>query len=173
VKGRATPREFEGLKSRLRSRPGVQLLSCEPSRGKRSSKGSRRVGDRGGSEHEHQRALVAWARLEAASGRLPELALLFSVPNGGWRHAVTARRMVAEGALAGVFDLVLPVPRSGYHGLFLEMKAPMLKARGLSALSGAQTLFKHAVARQGYCAIVCFGWDEAAQVLREYLGDTA
>ena len=50
-------------------------------------------------EHREQAALFEWARY--AGGRYPELALLFAVPNGGRRDAVTGARLKSEGVKAG------------------------------------------------------------------------
>ena len=66
-------------------------------------------------EAEHQAALFRWASL--VSLRLPELRLLFAVPNGGHRHRAVAARLKDEGVKAGVPDLFLPVPRGAFHGL--------------------------------------------------------
>ena len=48
--------------------------------------------------------------------------LIYSVPNGGIRTQRNARTLKAEGALAGVADLVV-VNGKGEH-LYLEMKTP-------------------------------------------------
>jgi len=46
----------------------------------------------------------------------------FSVPNGGYRHPITAKRMKATGQVAGIPDLVIPIPFDEYHCTFLEVK---------------------------------------------------
>ena len=74
-------------------------------------------------EGAEQATLMDWAALMA--GRWPELQLLFHVPNGGARGKAEAARMKRQGVKAGVPDLMLPVARGGYHGLFLEMKAAL------------------------------------------------
>lgn len=72
-------------------------------------------------EHALQVMCVKWFRY-AHPG-----VLLFAVPNGGARSAVTGAALKAEGALPGVADLVLCAPSVGsdgqaVHGLFIEMK---------------------------------------------------
>lgn len=113
-------------------------------------------------EHREQVFLFAWAAW--AVMERPELALLFAVPNGGLRDAVTGKRLKDEGVKAGVPDIILPVPRGAYHGLFIELKAgknrPTAEQRGwLEALEG-----------QGYRAAVCYGAAEARALIEEYLG---
>lgn len=69
-------------------------------------------------EHELQKACVRWFRLA-----YPEYAYcLFAVPNGGFRNATEARRLKAEGVIAGVSDLILLVPRQGKGALCIGMK---------------------------------------------------
>lgn len=46
-------------------------------------------------EAEEQIALFEWAALQ--SGRFPELALLYHVPNGGSRNKIEAARLRAQG----------------------------------------------------------------------------
>ena len=112
-------------------------------------------------EHREQAALFEWARY--AGGRYPELALLFAVPNGGRRDAVTGARLKAEGVKAGVPDIILPVARGGYHGLFIELKA------GKNTATAEQRGWLAALAAQGYRAAVCRGAAEAMALLEEYL----
>lgn len=69
-------------------------------------------------EAQEQVTLFSWAAVQA----IPELALLYHIPNGGSRHKAEAARLRAEGVRAGVPDLCLPVPRGGFHGLYIELK---------------------------------------------------
>ncbi len=115
-------------------------------------------------EHNEQVALFRWATL--AAGRYPELALLFAVPNGGRRDAVTGARLKAEGVKAGVPDIWLPVARCGYHGLVIELKAPRGRA------SREQRAWIGALEEQGWLAAVCVGAEAARKLLDQYLGGT-
>ncbi len=115
------------------------------------------------SESNEQISLFEWC--EYSLGKYPELKLLFHVPNGGYRSTATAGRMKAEGVKAGVPDLFLPVARQGYHGLFIEMKA------GRNKPTVYQTQWLENLSVQGYLAVVCYGWEEAAKVLTEYLDE--
>lgn len=112
-------------------------------------------------EHREQVFLFSWAAW-AATER-PELALMFAVPNGGRRDAVTGARLKAEGVKAGVPDIILPVARGGYHGLFIEMKA------GKNTATAEQRGWLAALEGQGYRAAVCRGAAEAMALLEEYL----
>lgn len=49
-------------------------------------------------------------------------ACLFAIPNGGARGLLEAKRLKAEGVMAGVADLFLMVGGVSTHGLFIEMK---------------------------------------------------
>lgn len=71
-------------------------------------------------ESEEQQAVMKWAA--AASGRWPELRLLYHVPNEGQRSMATGGRLRAEGLKSGVPDLCLPSAHGQYHGLYIEMK---------------------------------------------------
>lgn len=63
------------------------------------------------SEHEEQVGFVNWFR-----GRFPGV-LIFAIPNGEKRAISTAKRLKAEGVVAGVPDLHVPEWR-----LWIEMK---------------------------------------------------
>lgn len=66
-------------------------------------------------EHNIQVSMVNWFRLQ-----YPKLKLsLFAVPNGGHRHPATARKLKAEGVVAGVSDLIFFHKRKCY---FIEVK---------------------------------------------------
>lgn len=114
------------------------------------------------SESVEQQCLFRWAAYQ--SGRFPELALLYHVPNGGSRRKAEAGRFKAEGVKAGVPDLCLPVARGGFHGLYIEMK----RKRG-SRTSDDQKEWLAKLADQGYQTAVCKGWEAAARVIAEYL----
>lgn len=113
-------------------------------------------------EHDEQTALMEWAKRNL--GRWPELALLFAIPNGGARSAITGARMRDEGVKPGVPDLFLPVARGRYHGLFIEMK----RRRG-DGPDDQQTKWHDDLRAQGYRVEVCRGAEPAETVLRYYL----
>ncbi len=113
-------------------------------------------------ESEEQAALIQWAGLQ--QGKYPELKLLYHIPNGGSRHKAEAQRLKAEGVKAGVPDLCLPVARGQWHGLYIE-----LKRRSSGKVSRSQSEWLEALIKQGYCAAVCHGWEEAARIIAGYL----
>lgn len=114
------------------------------------------------SEHEEQALVVA--RAEALAPSVPELRMLFAIPNGGSRSKATAGRLKAEGVRPGVSDIFLSVPKGCYHGLYIEMKAISGRA------SDEQKKWIAAAREYGYRAEVCFGADSAWAVICEYLG---
>ena len=113
-------------------------------------------------ESEEQQAVMSWS--EWAANRMPEAGLLFHIPNGGARTAVTGARMKAEGVKKGVPDLMLPVARGGYHGLFIEMKR-----RQGGRVSPEQAGWLRNLEVMGYYTAVCFGADDAIKVIDDYL----
>jgi hypothetical protein len=113
------------------------------------------------SEHAEQAAL--FRRAEFARPRLPELALLHAIPNGGHRHKATAARLKAEGVKRGVPDVCLPVARNGAHGLYIELKTERGKP------TPEQLGWIRALRRQGFAAEVCHGWESARSMIEHYL----
>lgn len=112
-------------------------------------------------ESAEQQALFEWA--EIVSKKTPELRLLFAIPNGGKRPITTAMRMKAEGQKSGVLDICLPVPCSGYHGLYIEMKV------GKNKPSENQVWWINQLREQGYRVEVCYGWEVVVKVIVGYL----
>lgn len=102
-------------------------------------------------EAQEQITLMNWAAMQ--SGKYPELKLLYHVPNGGSRNKAEAGRLRAEGVKAGVPDLCLPVPRGGYHGLYIELK----RQRGGRA-SDNQVEWLDALSKQGYPVETTFAY---------------
>lgn len=121
-------------------------------------------------EHEDQKAVVDWARLNER--RWPQFRLLFAIPNGGKRNIVVARKLRAEGVKPGVPDLFLPVSMwiddkvwsTFSRGLFIEMKRK-------GGRPTPEQLRWHADLReQGYLVEVCEGFAAAIAMLKTYLG---
>lgn len=113
-------------------------------------------------ENAEQAALFQWAEL--ASGAHPELRLLHAIPNGGLRDGRTAAILARTGVKSGVPDLCLPVARGGFHGLYIELK----RLKG-GVLSINQKTWLGLLAKEGYKAVVCRGWEEARDELLTYL----
>lgn len=112
-------------------------------------------------EHQSQCAIFKWARLQ--QGAIPELGLLFAVPNAGRRGGAVGRQMVNEGLKKGVPDMMLPVARKDWHGLFIELK----KEGGKLSLEQNQWLYS--INMQGYLAIVCWSSESAIDEIKNYL----
>ena len=117
-------------------------------------------------EDEEQIAVMRWAQM--SMGRWPELEWLYHIPNGGKRGKIEAARFKAMGVKAGVPDLCLPVPRGGYHGLYIEMKR-----REGGKLSKDQKKWIDGLHGNGYCVCRCDGWEQAVAVLEGYLRGNA
>lgn len=114
------------------------------------------------SEHSDQAALFAWAATMA--GQVPELRLMFAIPNQGKRSPAAAAWLRAEGLKPGVPDVFLPAPRGGWAGLFLELKAVGAPKPRIEQLDW------HIALRQaGYEVTVCVGWDAARRAIEDYL----
>lgn len=114
------------------------------------------------SEATEQESLIGWCNL--FENRYPELGLIYHVPNGGSRNPLEAANLKRQGVKAGVPDLCLPVPKKGYHGLYIEMKY------GDNKTTKKQKEWLEALQEQGYKTVVCYGAEEAQEVLKEYLG---
>lgn len=115
------------------------------------------------SESREQFLLFEWAFY--LRKKMPELELMFHIPNGGYRAKTTAKKLKGEGVKAGVPDILLPVPRSSYHGLFIEMKNRNKRSRATKL----QKEWLDELSRQGYMTAVCHGWIQASEVITGYL----
>lgn len=99
--------------------------------------------------------------------RMPEVAdLIFHVPNGGHRVKAVAAKLKAQGVKAGIPDLVLPMARGGFFGLYIEFKATPPND---AAISDSQHERIRKLNAQGYLAVVCYGHFDAMEQIRAYL----
>lgn len=112
-------------------------------------------------ESEKQIALFEWAKWNYA--KYPELKLMYHIPNEGKRSVSTGARLKREGLKKGVADICLPCPRGKHHGLYMELKSEDGKA------SKEQIDFLYAVCKEGYSAHICYGAENAINVLKWYL----
>lgn len=109
-------------------------------------------------EHRLQTACVGWFRLQYPNR------LLFAIPNGGWRTPTTGAILKAEGATAGVPDLLLAEANKEYHGLFIEMK------NGKEGrVSEAQAKMIEALRVRGYRCEIVRDVESFIKVVSEYL----
>lgn len=146
-------------------------------------------------EHGEQRALFAFCNVAkrvgwdaafawADGGPMPKLdpAAPLVVPALQWYHAIhnqghgdaiRGAKAKAEGVIKGVADTFLPYPNKGCAGLYIEMKKLSEKSkRGDNDLKGAsaeQIEFKEWAQSVGYGWALCYGWREAAVLLRDYI----
>lgn len=147
--------------------------------------------ERGKTEHAEQVELFRWANEVAYAGfelvlskaRKPydkkkikpqhTLGLMHAIPNGGARgndsetNKIRGAMLKAEGVKKGVPDIFLPVPLNGFHGLYIEMKvADPTKGRP----SAEQLAFMETVGKLGYAWAICYGAEQAKQVIARYYG---
>lgn len=116
-------------------------------------------------EQQQQKRVVKWCAEHEAD--LPELKLLYHVPNERRCTPQQGRQLKLMGVRAGVPDLCLPVARGEFHGMFLEMKT----AGG--RVSENQKQWLENLTAQGYFCRVCYSWAEAVTALETYLtGET-
>ena len=109
------------------------------------------------SEHEIQVACINWFRFQ-----YPKY-LIYAIPNGGQRNKIVATKLKAEGVLAGVPDLHIPVAKQGFHGLYIEMKA------GRNKPSENQITIMEKFRNEGFRCEVCWSLDQFITSVNNYL----
>lgn len=112
-------------------------------------------------EENEQIVLFRWAEFSAS--QYPELELLYHIPNEGKRSAVTGARLKAQGLKSGVPDVCLPTAHGGYIGLYIEMKVKPNKP------TENQKRWLRALREAGHMVAVCYGFEEARNLIEEYL----
>ena len=109
-----------------------------------------------------QEIVIRWCEVQSCKHK--ELGLIYHCPNGGKRNRLEATALKRQGVKAGVPDLCLPVARNNFHGLYIEMKV------GNNTCTENQKKWLRRLKEEGYKTIVCYGADEAIEILKEYLG---
>lgn len=135
-------------------------------------------------EHQHQCALIEWAQrtpLPSAADIEPGSTIasyLLAIPNGGARakrtkvgkdgvartYSPEAARLKAEGVKPGVSDLLLPLRRQGFGGLWLEMKAPGERP------TERQLAWLERMRLAGYASRWADDWVWAETIIAHYVG---
>ena len=111
------------------------------------------------SEHDTQSAFF-----EAALYiKHPAIRWMHAIPNGGARYAATAVKMKREGVKRGIWDVCLPYPSGGYHGLYLEFKYSKNK------LTPEQREFGEYLDEHGYKTGIAYTVEEALEIVQNYL----
>lgn len=108
-----------------------------------------------------QIVLFRWAEFSAS--QYPELELLHHIPNEGKRSAATGARLKAQGLKSGVPDVCLPTAHGGYIGLYIEMKVKPNKP------TENQKRWLRALREAGHMVAVCYGFEEARDLIEKYL----
>jgi len=107
------------------------------------------------SEDMEQAEFVMWMRQTYPEHRI------FAIPNGGWRSKASVMKLKATGVSPGVPDLFIPS-----LALFIEMK----RTKG-GRVSTEQTDWLRYLRSIGYKAEVCYGKDEAINVVSKIVVD--
>ena len=115
------------------------------------------------SEHDEQSIFFEW--LAWQSKFYPELEMFHAIPNGaklpygktrsGKRYSKEANWLIKEGLKAGVPDTCLPVPKRGYHGMYIEFKY------GSNKPTKNQLKWLKLLTDQNYYVVICYGFEEA------------
>lgn len=108
-----------------------------------------------------QAEVIRWARMRQAA--VPELDLLYHIPNGGSRGLLEAVRLKRQGVKPGVPDLHLPIARGGYIGLWIEMKT------ATGRLSEDQRKIIAMLCAEGHRVEICRSAADAVEVFEDYL----
>lgn len=121
-----------------------------------------------GTEDSEQIALFGWSAENV--GTWPELKFMFAIPNGMYTpNKRVAGRMRTMGMKRGVSDILLPVRRGAWPGIFIEMKKIKTDTQKAGVLKPEQKEFGDFVQSQGYGFVVCYGFEHARDTIIEYL----
>lgn len=107
------------------------------------------------SETDEQITVVEWCE----AMRIP----IAHIPNEGKRSPVAGRIMKRMGLRKGFPDLFVPLPKGGFHGLLIEMKAKGGKT------TKEQEEWLDLLNQNGYAVTIAFGADEAIRKIKRYV----
>lgn len=119
-------------------------------------------------ESKVQEEVIAWAKLQFPACVSDAL---FANMNGTMIAGNAAQRaryinaMKRRGMRPGVSDLTIAIPRGRYHGMYLE-----LKRDSKSPVSTEQEKFLADMRRNGYHAEVAKGFNQAIEMIANYIG---
>lgn len=112
-------------------------------------------------EHHDHSILVQWIQADKFWSDV----VWWATPNQGRRTKRAQAQLKREGMRAGVPDLQFMLPLHGWHGLFLELKAPPPHSWEWSK---HQRDLAHRLARAGYAAIIARGEFAARDAMEAY-----
>ena len=122
-------------------------------------------------ETDKQAALFRWSKMMERYH--PELALLNGSLNGVRLTIGQAVKAKKQGMKKGFPDIFLPVPKGGYHGLFIELKIKPYRNHKKKIvypeISGEQLWWIAKLKAMGYRAEICKGFDAAQNEIMNYL----
>jgi hypothetical protein len=123
-----------------------------------------------GSEASHQILLFNWAASTEVRQLYPDVQWLFHIPNGGSRNKAEAGKLRAMGTKRGIPDICLPIQRSEYSGLWIELKKPASHGNAKEGnITPEQRSWIDHLKNQGYGVAVCVGWEAARDCIVSYL----
>ena len=115
-------------------------------------------------EYQEQCALIRRAQLNPITAKY-----LYAYDTGPKKDLKRAAQDKRKGVRAGIPDLCLPVPSGIYHGLYIELKKPKTVRSKAGVITTSQQEWLNKLNEQGYKAVVAYGWQEAWEIIMDYL----
>lgn len=119
-------------------------------------------------EYNEQVKLFQWAHYNSA--KYPCLAYMHASTAGErFKGALQGYRAKMAGMRKGVPDIFLPHISQGFAGLFIELKRPITKGKAKPRVTPEQKQWIDYLNGAGYYACVCYGAEQAVQVVESYI----
>ena len=98
----------------------------------------------------------------------PKHKLIISA-SGGSRHPLEAANLKRSGLVRGIPDILVPRPTVTAAGLWIEFKPTTLPGIPKARVRPEQKEMIEYLNAQGYIALVCWGFDETTETIRNYM----
>jgi hypothetical protein len=112
-------------------------------------------------EAQEQETLIERAMYHPITKRL-----IYSIPNDGRRHPLEGIKFARRGLRRGMPDICLPYGNRGYNALYIEMKRRDKK----NGPTADQLECIYNLNEANNLAVVAYGWEEAWEIIEDYLG---